>query len=274
MSGVNAHGIIQTVEPATQHAEAAGPAPATCWQRSMRCFVDVLVALHPLLGAATKVSRAMALNQVCSRCTGHCLLCRPHLHARQWACSACCAVPLLQAKQLLQFKLALGRPTLAFFWDHQVQGAAIMPGAAYFELATAAAHTLLRLAAPSVALTGASIAAPLKLPPASEAAATVLSAEVALVAGEISIRSGSAGGTAPKGAGTLHLKGSMALVAVTPAAPAEGSGLPGPAARTGALSADAARAACPDPLATAGVYGKLVTAGLEYGPEFRWVPRV
>lgn len=48
MSGVNAHAIIRG-------AEAAAPAAAIPWQRSLRCFVDVLVAGYPLLGVAAKV---------------------------------------------------------------------------------------------------------------------------------------------------------------------------------------------------------------------------
>ena len=54
MSGVNAHAIIT---PQATEALAAGAelAPAT-WQRSLRCFVEVLVPLHPLLGTAVKVS--------------------------------------------------------------------------------------------------------------------------------------------------------------------------------------------------------------------------
>jgi hypothetical protein len=140
-----------------------------------------------------------------------------------------------------------------------------MPGAAYFELATAAAHTLIKLAAPSVALTSATIAAPFKLPAAAEAASVVLSAEVALAAGEVSIRSGAAGPTAAKGAGMLHLKGSMAAVRME-----NFNGVQGTAREQMPLSADAVRAACREPQPTVSVYGKLLEAGLEYGPAFRW----
>jgi acyl transferase domain-containing protein len=51
MSGVNAHAIVQH----TPIEAAAASGIVTSWQRSMRCFVDVLVALHPLLGTASKV---------------------------------------------------------------------------------------------------------------------------------------------------------------------------------------------------------------------------
>ena len=53
MSGVNAHAII-TAPAGTLAAVGAELAPAT-WQRSLRCFVEVLVPMHPLLGAASKV---------------------------------------------------------------------------------------------------------------------------------------------------------------------------------------------------------------------------
>ena len=51
MSGVNAHAIIQHTP-----AELLSAGLPTSWQKSMRCFVDVLVALHPLIGVAFKVS--------------------------------------------------------------------------------------------------------------------------------------------------------------------------------------------------------------------------
>lgn len=56
MSGVNAHAIISPAESALSGTagDAAALAPPA-WQRSLRCFVDVLVPQHPLLGAAIKV---------------------------------------------------------------------------------------------------------------------------------------------------------------------------------------------------------------------------
>lgn len=160
----------------------------------------------------------------------------------------------------------MGSPSLAFIWDHQVQGAAIVPGAAYCELATAAARTLLKLASSSVALVSASIAAPCMLPAAVEATGLVLSAEVALSAGEVSIRSGPAGAMSGKGAGTLHLRGS---VTAARAAAVAAAGSVSAGQEELALSADAARAACREPHDTAGMYSKLVAAGLQYGPSFR-----
>lgn len=54
MSGVNAHAIIR--RPAEGDGAAAAGVPSLPFQRSTRCFVEVLVAGHPLLGVATKVS--------------------------------------------------------------------------------------------------------------------------------------------------------------------------------------------------------------------------
>jgi hypothetical protein len=52
MSGVNAHAIV--LASTLGATGSASLAPAT-WHRSMRCYVEVLVPLHPLLGAPTKV---------------------------------------------------------------------------------------------------------------------------------------------------------------------------------------------------------------------------
>jgi hypothetical protein len=62
MSGVNAHAIISRPEALPEGRERR---PATAaWQRSMQCFVDVLVALHPLLGPAAKVGVFFFRNRV------------------------------------------------------------------------------------------------------------------------------------------------------------------------------------------------------------------
>lgn len=178
----------------------------------------------------------------------------------------------VQRKQQLEFRLRLGRPSLAFLWDHRVGGAAIMPGAAYFEAAVAAARTLAKLPEPAVALTEAAIAAPLKLPPPAEASSVVLSVEVALATGAITIRSAPADAKpAAKGAAdrsTLHLKGSLVCYAAAAAVDQQEQQSERP---TGGHvpSAELARAGCTEPQATAGVYSRLLSAGLQYGPEFR-----
>ncbi|KAL4457258.1 hypothetical protein ABPG75_012123 [Micractinium tetrahymenae] len=69
------------------------------------------------------------------------------------------------------FEVALGRPVLAFLWEHQVQGRIIVPGAAMLEASRAAAQCLLDDAkldsstgSTTAALCGISIPAPLPLP--------------------------------------------------------------------------------------------------------------
>lgn len=188
--------------------------------------------------------------------------------------SACCAntrpatshLPgLLQRKQQLEFRLRLRRPGLAFLWDHQVAGAAIMPGAAYFELVVAAGRTLAKVAEPSLTLTDAAIAAPLKLPAAAESPTVVLAAEVALMSAQVSIKSSSAEASKAD-LSTLHLRGSIAFTGAS--APASAAA---PTEQQAPLSAEVARAACQEPQATAGIYERLLSAGLQYGKEFRCV---
>lgn len=60
MSGVNAHAIIKEVT-GTESLSAA-PAVQATWASSKRCFVDVLVPLHPLLESAKKVMACFARN--------------------------------------------------------------------------------------------------------------------------------------------------------------------------------------------------------------------
>ena len=55
-------------------------------------------------------------------------------------------------------------PALSYMWDHAVAGKALFPGAAFFEMASAAAQTLLSGPGKAAALTGATIPAPLPLP--------------------------------------------------------------------------------------------------------------
>ena len=215
MSGVNAHAIISRADENPSTAYAA----VLPWQRSQRCFVEVLTRCHPLLRTAAPAAR--------------------HIH----------------------FKVPLGRPSLAFFWDHQVIGTAILPGAAYLEASAAAAATLARVPAAPAAVVGAAILAPLVLPPAGPATAMHLVAEVELASGVISIRSGTAASTAAE---TSHLKGTLVKVGRV----AEGSTL-SPAAAP-AASLEVARAACTEPQAASGVYDGMRGAGLQYGPAFRY----
>jgi hypothetical protein len=170
---------------------------------------------------------------------------------------------MLQTKHALQFKLSLGAPALAFLWDHQVQGSAIVPGAAYMEAAIAAGRTLAKIAEAPCALVEAAIAAPCQLPKADGAASLLLTVELDWAEGGVSVRSSPADAR-KSAAGTLHLRGSMLAVSKTQLAAAPPAGEPAP-------SAEVERAACCDPLSTQAVYGQLNSAGLEYGARFRCV---
>ena len=254
MSGVNAHAIIRPASE--QPLEARSPVPSGGWRSDMRCFADVLLALHPLLGRATRVRlsplpRGAPARRACATCS-----LGSDLTAETDRC-------MLQTKHALQFKLSLGAPALAFLWDHQVQGSAIVPGAAYMEAAIAAGRTLAKIAEAPCALVEAAIAAPCQLPKADGAALLLLTVELDWAEGGVSVRSSPADAR-KSAAGTLHLRGSMLAVSKTQLAAAPPAGEPAP-------SAEVERAACCDPLSTQAVYSQLNSAGLEYGARFRCV---
>lgn len=140
-----------------------------------------------------------------------------------------------------------------------------MPGAAYCELATAAAGTLLKIAPAPAALTTSTIAAPLKLPESSAADCTMLTAEAELATGNMIIRSAVRKESSSKVAGAIHLAGTIVKVV----AALERATQRETVKSTLALSTDAARAACRDSCGTSGVYSRLASAGLQYGSEFR-----
>ena len=95
----------------------------------------------------------------------------------------------------------LSSPALAYLWDHQVSGKALFPGAAFFELAAAAAKTL--LAADSAALAGVSIPAPLVLPAPQKAAPAVI-CKLDAASGSVEVLSAQR---------SVHLRATLAAVA-------------------------------------------------------------
>ena len=177
----------------------------------------------------------------------------------------------MQRKHQLEFRLHLGHPSLTFLWDHRVGGSAILPGAAYFEAAQAAARALTKLPNPATALTDAAISAPLKLPAPADAGSVVLAVEVALASGVIAICSAPVyAKPAAKGGADYsvsHLKGS--LVAFSAGAGVKQRHAQDMQPEAHECSAEIARAGCTEPQATTGVYSRLLSAGLQYGPEFR-----
>ena len=226
MSGVNAHAIIS--QPNPNHTSSDNTSTAVPWKRSMRCFVEVLTAGHPLLYTA-----ASAVGGVSN------------------------------AKHAFAFKVPLSRPCLSFLWDHQVNGAFIMPGAAYLEASIAATTTSALLASPLAAIVGAAILAPCVLPEPDKASSIELSIEVANYIGSISISSSGA-------VATSHLKASIVSVSdgeVGVITRINHSPSPSP-------SLEIARALARDPQDTASVYQGMRSAGLQYGPTFRLLRNV
>ena len=109
------------------------------------------------------------------------------------------------------FALDAVAPQLAFLRDHAVSGRLLLPGAALFELALAVSRTLAGGGVHSrlpVAVTAASIAAPVMLMSAS--ANAILICRVDLVAAEVIV---STGGHARGQQPTLHFTARTAMVA-------------------------------------------------------------
>jgi len=171
--------------------------------------------------------------------------------------------PLLQTattptKQQLHFKVPLDRPSLAFFWDHRVNGGAIMPGAAYLESTAAAASTLVKNPVATAAVIDAAILAPLMLPEIGKAGTAHLTVDIMLSSGVIAVRS--AAGASSE---TSHLKGTLVNVSRL------NSGGELKRVHDALASMEISRAACTEPQACTIVYEGLRAAGLQYGPRFR-----
>jgi hypothetical protein len=161
-------------------------------------------------------------------------------------------------KQRVAMQVSVNRPGLAFLWDHRVSGNAIVPGAAYFEMASAAAGLLCRTPVQGkVAVTGAVIAAPLFLSePMASAPVLMLMVESDAAMGTLAVSS--AGGSHT----STHLRaGVTAIGALESSSAIHMSHRP--------YSLEVARAAAPDPHATAAVYDGLASIGLQYGTAFR-----
>jgi NADPH:quinone reductase-like Zn-dependent oxidoreductase/3-oxoacyl-(acyl-carrier-protein) synthase/acyl carrier protein len=242
MSGVNAHAIIAAVPEEVQqqyntiNAEDNNINSSILqWKRSMRCFAEILIAVHPFLRTAVAAG-----------------------------------------KQVMTCKVPLSRPCLGFLWDHQVNGAAIMPGAAYLETAAAATSTLAKVAQPPAAVVGAAILAPLMLPelPEKSGAAVVMTVEMNVASGSVAISSSGVGATSA--VVTSHLKAS--IVNVVSAATDNNNGAAtsekAPGVTLPSNSFEIARAVAAVPQATALLYESMRAAGLQYGRAFRLLRNV
>ena len=128
------------------------------------------------------------------------------------------AVPAQGGRQLVVQSAPLASPALAYLWDHRVSGKPLFPGAAFFELAAAAAKTLLGPAGDGAALAGVAIPAPLVLPalgsPAQQQAAPALVCRLEAATGAVEVTSAQR---------ATHLRASLAAVAAMPEPSGSGS---------------------------------------------------
>ncbi|KAJ9518952.1 hypothetical protein QJQ45_026209, partial [Haematococcus lacustris] len=268
MSGVNAHAIIMQASGTPSSLTVAHPVDTSCSSGSSGEHELVWVRAdlrQPLVPVPHPFLTSTASAKTVGSATGS----RPVL-----------------------FAVSLHQPRLAYLHQHQVQGAGILPGAAYLELSLAMASRLL-LQPPTLAsghhlaLTAAAFSAPCVLLTPSAfsssraaaqqqtdgeaAAGQELVAQVDGSSGKILVTSTVFTATA---ASTLHFSAQATAVtakeaqlASTGAAPAAGgavglcSGL--------SLSADALRARSCTPLPSSLLYSQLAAAGLQYGPRFR-----
>ena len=180
---------------------------------------------------------------------------RPHAGASSWLSAGCLALPLLLlrpcsqpsplqlppfaalwraapapgSRQAILQSAPLASPVLAYLWDHQVSGKPLFPGAAFFELAAAAVKTILTVDA-SPALMGATIPAPLVLPPVQPAQGgqpdvAAVSCKLDAVAGTVELVSGQR---------STHLRAALSAVR---ALPSSGSAAAAAAAGRGSQAA-------------------------------------
>ncbi|MEU8547597.1 type I polyketide synthase [Streptomyces roseoverticillatus] len=142
--------------------------------------------------------------------------------------------------------------------DHRVRGVAVLPGAAWLEMARAAAAQV--SGASAGVLTAVEFPRMLAL---DDAGAATIQLRVSAAEGGASVhayaRPADDGDRRPEW--TLHMTGT-----IMPGAPA--------AAELPALDLDAVRTRCPDPVAAAGLYHSLELRGLEYGPAFQAVDQL
>jgi 3-oxoacyl-(acyl-carrier-protein) synthase len=124
---------------------------------------------------------------------------------------------------------SLASAPLAYLWDHRVSGKVLFPGAAFFELAAAAAKLLSTAQGGSLALSGLAVPEPLALPDRGLHQLTAIALEVSVdcASGAISIASG------PRSA---HLKGSVAALAAASPLPGSSGAAKSPAWRTALLT--------------------------------------
>lgn len=135
------------------------------------------------------------------------------------------------SQSAVELQVVLHAPALAHLWDHQVQGRALLPGAAMFEAAVAAGTLLLGSAEPTPAasaglvLAGVSIPAPCVLPDSGSglSSSAVLTTAVEQATGRVALHgftaahlvgcfARSAGAPAPAAISSSHLATGLRLL--------------------------------------------------------------
>jgi NADPH:quinone reductase-like Zn-dependent oxidoreductase len=244
MSGVNAHAILKA--PEAPAAYTSSSSLQLSWQQQ-----DLRTGMVPV---------------------GHPLL----FLAQAGAAGLPAGISSSRSKVAVEFMLPVThRPCLSWLWDHQVSGKVLMPGAGYLEMASAAARALLlapaittssssSLAAP--ALANVVFATPCILPAlidsGSEQAQLLLSCELDMATGHVSIRSQaiSAGSSSTS---EVHMQCQVVSLSADTAI------VEAAVAMAAAATFDAQRAACTEPTDAAAMYRALHDAGLQYGAAFR-----
>jgi Polyketide synthase dehydratase len=239
MSGVNAHAILKL--PDALHSplwQSATPGSASTtflqWRtQDMRTRTGILPRGHPLL----------------------------------FSCRAVAGGDKLNAPLRCEFVLPMHRhPGLSWLYDHRIGSSTLLPGAAYLELAVAAAAALaptIDTAQSVTTLSGVVFAMPCVLAPAGSdnAHAQILMCDVELESGRTTVRSS----TGTISTSSLHMHGSLLMLRKQDSQRSTQN--PTVARFTGSL--EASRAACPEPTPTSALYVLLAGAGLHYGAAHR-----
>lgn len=200
---------------------------------------------HLVMGASLAASSA-AEEKLLPHWRRHYIHVLPPAHPQLWCISA------IYRAGTVSFEMRLGHPALAFFCDHQVSSKIIFPGAGYMEMLAAAGKALLNGNSAALAVTGASISAPLIINQtafAPQLANFVLRAEVHINTGAASLFTDS----------TVHVSTTYTRL--------HGSG--DAELDTTIWPAERLMAECTMPLDPAYVYQQLSAGSLQYGPAFR-----
>lgn len=166
--------------------------------------------------------------------------------------------PLLAAtrkiKKMVSFSCLLDTAILADLRDHQVNGSVILPGAAYLEFSIASATALTKVASHPVAITAASITSPYLLPSEFR---NQISLELSLNLDDPAVLIQSRGESGEQS----HFKAGINLASSFKSRTIK---------QDGGRSIELLRAACQAPNSAQYVYQQLYSAGLQYGPSFRY----